>query len=194
MKSHPFKSCVSAIGAITMSLFMAIPAAAANYEIDPSHAFIQFRISHLGYSVLNGRFNTFAGKFTWDKDKLPESGIEVTVQTNSIDSNWAERDKHLRGEDFLDVEKYPTAIFKSTKYTGDAKGGKLEGTLTLHGVTRPLTLDVKFIGEGPDPWGGYRAGFSATATLKRADFGMTYNLGPASETMDFDLFVEGIKK
>ena len=194
MTSRFHKAGASLAAAITLALAMAMPAAAANYEIDSSHAFIQFRISHLGYSVLNGRFNTFAGKFTWDKDKPGGSGIEVTVQTNSIDSNWAERDKHLRSPDFLDVEKFPTATFKGTKYTGDAKGGKLEGTLTLHGVSKPITLDVKFIGEGADPWGGYRAGFSATTTLKRADFGMTYNLGPTSETMEFDLFVEGIRK
>ena len=192
MKSRILKAGASLFTALTLAL--PLPAAAATYEVDLSHAFIQFRILHLGYSVLAGRFNKFAGKFNWDKDKPAGSSIEVTVETNSIDSNWAERDKHLRGADFLDVEKFPTATFKSTKYTGDAKGGKLEGTLTLHGVTKPVTLDVKFIGEGADPWGGYRAGFSATTSLKRADFGMTYNLGPASETMDFDLFVEGIRK
>lgn len=176
------------------SLVLAVPASAAQYEIDLSHAFIQFRISHLGYSVLTGRFNQFAGTFEWDKDNPSTASIEVTVETNSLDSNWAERDKHLRGEDFLHVEKYPKATFKSTKYTGDAKGGKLEGVLTLHGVSKPITLDVKAIGEGPDPWGGYRAGFEATTSIKRADFGMTYNLGPAAESMSFDLFVEGIRK
>jgi polyisoprenoid-binding protein YceI len=171
-----------------------LSASAAHYEIDPSHAFIQFKISHLGYSVLTGRFNTFAGSFTWDKDNPGASTIEVTVETASLDSNWAERDKHLRGEDFLHVDKYPEAVFKSTKYTGDASGGQLEGTLTLHGVTKPVVLDVKAIGEGPDPWGGYRAGFEATTTLRRADFGMDYNLGPTAETMLMELFVEGIRK
>lgn len=171
--------------------FMA-PTQAAGYKIDPSHAFIQWEISHLGYSILNGRFNKWDGTFQWDKDSPGAAKIEVTVDTASIDSNWAERDKHLRGEDFLDVEKYPTAVYKGTRYTGDAKGGKMEGTLTLHGVTRPMTLDVKVIGEGPDPWGGYRAGFSATATLRLKDFGIDYNLGPTAETMQFNLFVEGM--
>jgi polyisoprenoid-binding protein YceI len=179
---------------VLCSLALVAPAGAAQYDIDLSHAFIQFRISHLGYSVLNGRFNQFAGTFEWDKDNPSAASIEVTVETNSLDSNWAERDKHLRGPDFLDVEKYPKATFKSTKYTGDAKGGKLEGVLTLHGVSKPITLDVKAIGEGPDPWGGYRAGFEATTSIRRADFGMTYNLGPSAETMSFDLFVEGIRK
>lgn len=169
-------------------------ALAADYEIDPSHTFVQFEISHLGYSILPGRFNTFAGSFSWDKDDPAASSINIIIKTDSIDTNWAERDKHLRGADFLDVGTFPEASFKSTKYTGDASGGKLEGVLTLHGVSKPITLDVKSIGEGDDPWGGYRAGFKATTSIKRADFGMSYNLGPASESMSFDLFVEGIKK
>ncbi len=189
-------SFLRALAGIAMlsAVSLAMPARAADFDIDLSHAFIQFRISHLGYSVLTGRFNQFAGKFSWDQANPQASQIEVVVDTASIDSNWAERDKHLRGGDFLDVEKFPKATFKGTKYTGDAKGGQMEGTLTLHGVTKPLTLAVQFIGEGPDPWGGYRAGFKAQTTLRRADFGMTYQLGPTAETMDFDLFVEGIRK
>ncbi len=170
------------------------PAIAADYTIDLSHSFIQFRISHLGYSILNGRFNDFAGTLQWDKAKPAASNIALTVKTASIDSNWAERDKHIRSKDFLEVEKFPEATFKSTKFTGDATAGKLEGELTLHGVTKPITLDVKAVGEGDDPWGGYRAGFTGTTTLKRSDFGISYNLGPSAETMQFDLFVEGIKK
>jgi polyisoprenoid-binding protein YceI len=169
-------------------------ALAAEYQVDVSHSFIQFRIKHLGFSVMVGRFNTFEGGFTWDKESPQGSAIEVAIDTTSVDSNWAERDKHLRGEDFLDVEKFPKASFKSTKYTGDATGGKLEGVLTLHGVSKPIALDVKAVGEGPDPWGGYRAGFEATTSIRRADFGIDYDLGPTAETMDFDLFIEGIRK
>ena len=185
-----------AVAGMTMlsAVSLTVPVRAADYEIDMSHAFIQFRISHLGYSVLNGRFDQFGGKFSWDQASPQAATVEVAVDTASIDSNWAERDKHLRSADFLDVEKFPKATFKGTNYTGDGKGGKLQGDLTLHGVTRPLTLEVQFIGEGPDPWGGYRAGFKAHTTLRRADFGMTYELGPTAETMEFDLFVEGIRK
>lgn len=173
-----------------------IPASAADYQIDIKgmHAFIQFRIMHLGYSVLAGRFNDFDGQFSWDKNNPGASSISVDIKTASIDSNHAERDKHLREEDFLNVKKYPDASFKSTKYHGDAKGGKMDGILTLHGVSKSITLDVKVLGEGDDPWGGYRAGFEATTTIRRADFGMDYNLGPASETMDFDLYIEGVRK
>ena len=187
-----------AAGFIT-ALFLATTtrvATSAEYSIDVPgmHAAIQFRISHLGFSVLTGRFNDFKGSFTWDKVSPSRSTVEVTVNTASIDTNHAERDKHLRGEDFLDVEKYPVATFKSTKYRGDASGGKLDGILTLHGVSKPVTLDVEYIGEGVDPWGGYRAGFKGHTRIKRSDFGMTYDLGPTADEMDIDLFVEGLRR
>ena len=171
-------------------------AVAAEYEIDIEgmHASIQFRIIHLGFSVLTGRFNDFGGSFTWDKDNPEASSINVTIKTASLDSNHAERDKHLREADFLDVEKYPEATFKSTKYNGDASGGKLDGILTLHGVSKPITIDVEYIGEGDDPWGGYRAGFEGNVTLRRSDFGMMYELGPRSDEMELDLFIEGVRK
>ncbi|MYH69396.1 MAG: YceI family protein [Gammaproteobacteria bacterium] len=170
-------------------------AVAAEYEIDipGMHAAIQFRIYHLGYSVLTGRFNDFSGSFNWDKDQPEASSINVTINTASIDSNHAERDKHLREADFLNVEEYPEATFKSTKYNGDANGGTLEGILTLHGVSKPIAIDVKFIGEGDDPWGGYRAGFEGNVTLRRSDFGMTYDLGPKSDEMELDLYIEGCR-
>ncbi|MCY4154755.1 MAG: YceI family protein [Gammaproteobacteria bacterium] len=170
-------------------------AVAADYEIDipGMHAAIQFRILHLGYSVLTGRFNDFSGSFTWDPDNPGAASINVTVQTASIDSNHAERDKHLREEDFLNVAKYPEATFASTQYNGDANGGTLEGILTLHGVSKPIAIDVTFIGEGDDPWGGYRAGFEGSVTIRRSDFGMMYDLGPKSDEMQLDLYIEGCR-
>lgn len=170
-------------------------AVAAEYEIDipGMHAAIQFRIHHLGYSILTGRFNDFGGDFYWDKNNPQDSRINVTIRTASIDSNHAERDKHLREEEFLNVRKYPEATFKSTRYNGDATGGKLEGILTLHGVSKPIVIDVKYIGEGDDPWGGYRVGFEGHVRIRRADFGMTRDLGPKSEEMDLDLYIEGCR-
>lgn len=167
---------------------------AADYDVDTSHAFVQFKISHMGFSTMVGGFKKFSGKFSWDKENPGASSVEITIETASLDTNWAERDKHLRSEDFLDVKKFPVASFKSSKYTGDSKGGKMEGVLTLHGVSKPLTLDVTAIGEGPDPWGGQRAGFEATATLRRADWGIGYELGPTSEVMQFELYLEGVMK
>ena len=172
-------------------------AQAADYQIDKQgqHASINFKISHLGYSWVYGRFNDFDGTFSWDADKPEASAINVTVNTESVDTNHAERDKHIRGEDFLNVSENATATFTSTgvEVTGD-NSAKVTGDLTLNGVTKPVVLDANFIGEGEDPWGGYRAGFDATPTLKLADFGIDYNLGPASETVELILTVEGVRQ
>ena len=174
------------------SMGVAVPA--AEYEIDTAHSFIEFRIKHLGYSWLYGRFNRFSGGFSHDPADPSANRISVSIDPASVDTNHAERDKHLRNPDFLDVEKYPDAGFESTGYTGDAESGTLEGMLTLHGVTKPISIDLRKIGEGKDPWGGYRAGFIGTVTLTRRDFGISYNLGPASETMELELGIEGIRK
>jgi polyisoprenoid-binding protein YceI len=174
-----------------------VQAAAERYVIDTegAHAFIQFRIKHLGYSWLYGRFNEFGGTFTYDPDDHSNSQVQVNIKMASLDSNHAERDKHLRGSDFLDVGKYPTATFKSSSYkeTGFNKG-VLEGELTLKGVTKPIKIDVERIGNGPDPWGGYRRGFEGRAEFALKDFGIDYNLGPASRTVEMMLTVEGIRQ
>jgi polyisoprenoid-binding protein YceI len=169
---------------------------ADTYQIDPAHSFVHFKISHLGFSTLTGRFNTLRGSYTYDHAKAEASSIQVEVDTASVDTNHAERDKHLRGEDFFEVKKYPKATFVSTAFR-EMEGGKtamVEGNLTLHGVTRPISLQVEFIGAGNDPWGGYRRGYIGRTTLKRSDFGMHYNLGPAAETVDLEVVVEGLRK
>ena len=160
-----------------------------------AHQFVMFKISHLGYSWLYVRFNDFDGSFTVDADNPENSSVQATIQVASLDSNHAERDKHLRGDDLLDVGEYPTATFKSTKIekTGE-KTAKITGDFTLHGVTKPVTLDAKLLGYGDDPWGGYRMGLEASTTLKLADFGITYDLGPASETVDIIISVEGVRQ
>lgn len=169
-------------------------ASAAEYKIDPSHSFVQFRTKHLGYSWLIGRFNDVEGSFSYDAAAAGSSAVNVTVKTSSLDSNHVKRDKHLRGEDFLDADKYPLATFTSTAYVGDADGGTISGELSLHGVTKAVEFAVKKIGEGKDPWGGYRAGFEGVMSMTRADFGIDYNLGPSSEVLTLELFVEGIRQ
>jgi polyisoprenoid-binding protein YceI len=187
---------LTALGFCT-ALLLPTLAAADRYAIDTegAHAFVQFRIKHLGYSWLYGRFNDFSGEFTYDLDDPSESKVQVTIKTASIDSNHAERDKHLRGADFLDVDQYPEARFVSTSYkeTGINKA-ELKGDLTLHGTTKPVTIDVQKIGSGPDPWGGYRMGFEGTTEIALKDFGIDYNLGPASANVELTLSVEGIRQ
>lgn len=165
-------------------------ASAAQYSVDPTHTFITFRVQHLGVSWLNGRFNDISGTFDYDASNESASQVEMHVKTASVDSNHAERDKHLRSDDFLDVDKYPTASFKSSSFDGKS----LKGELTLHGITKSIVIDVAKIGEGKDPWGGYRAGFVGTHNLKRSDFGISYNLGPAAEVVEMQFNVEGILK
>lgn len=181
--------------AAALSLPTLAPAADYAIDIEGAHAFIQFRIQHLGYSWLYGRFNEFDGKFSYDAKNPTANKVEVTINTASIDSNHAERDKHLRSDDFLDVGKFPQARFVSSKFEDKGNGkAVLTGDLTLHGVTKPVVIDVEHIGEGDDPWGGYRAGFYGTTTLKLADFGITRDLGPASQEVELMLSVEGIRQ
>mgnify|MGYP001812329689 CR=1 FL=1 len=170
---------------------------ADDYVIDTkgAHASIKFRVQHLGYSWLYGRFNEFDGKFSYDEKQPENASVEVTIKTSSVDSNHAERDKHLRSDDFLNVAKYPEAKFVSTGYTQGKDGnGVLKGNLTLNGVTKPLEIDVEFIGAGKDPWGGYRVGFEGTTRFAMADFGIVKDLGPKSKDVEMTLSVEGIKQ
>jgi len=180
-----------------MLLFSVTANSAEQYKIDTkgAHAFIQFKIKHLGYSWLLGRFNTFDGGFQIDRNNLENSSIEVNIDPSSIDSNHAERDKHLRGEDFLAVDQYPQAKFVSTSITKTGEDtAVVTGDLTLHGVTKPIDIEAKLIGEGKDPWGGYRIGFEGTTTFALKDFGIDYDLGPASTHVDMFLSIEGIKQ
>jgi polyisoprenoid-binding protein YceI len=176
---------------------LAKPVEAAEYDIDikGAHASINFRIPHLGFSWLVGRFDTFKGTFSYDAANPGAAKIAVEIDTASINSNHAERDKHLRGADFLDVAQYPKATFVSTSVTADGAGkAKITGDFTLRGVTKPLTIDAVVVGGGADPWGGYRQGFAGKTTLKLADFGILKELGPASKEVELDLHVEGVRK
>lgn len=170
---------------------------AADYVVDTkgAHASVQFKIQHLGYSWLTGRFNRFDGQFSYDAKNPEAAKISVNIDPASVDSNHAERDKHLRSSDFLEVSKFKTSTFESTSVK-DLGNGKLEvkGNFTLRGVTKPIVLDVEKIGEGKDPWGGYRVGFAGTTQVALADYGVPTNLGPASANVELELHIEGIKQ
>ncbi|ALS98990.1 YceI family protein [Lacimicrobium alkaliphilum] len=186
---------------ITLSLaalaLTSTPLLAADYVIDSkgAHASINFKIQHLGYSWLTGRFNNFDGEFSYDADKPEASSITVNIDPASIDSNHAERDKHLRSDDFLHVDKFKSAKFVSTKVQADDDGSlNLHGDLTLHGVTKPVVIEVEKVGEGQDPWGGYRVGFEGETTIALKDFGIDYDLGPASTHVELELHIEGVRQ
>ncbi len=186
--------------ALTALLTLQVPGQALamdTYKIDTegAHAFVQFRIRHLGYSWLYGRFDKFDGTLLYDAAAPEKSKITVTVDVASINSNHAKRDKHLRGEDFLDVKKFPTAKFESTSVQIiDSKNALLKGQLTLHGVTREISIPVSHVGGGDDPWGGFRQGFSGSTTLRLKDFDINYDLGPASTEVELLLDIETIRQ
>lgn len=120
--------------------------------------------------------------------------MNVTINTNSLDTNHAERDKHLRSAEFLNVAKFPQATFASTEVKKDGEDLDITGNLTLNGVTKPVTLEAKLIGQGDDPWGGKRAGFEASGKIRLKDFNITTDLGPASQEVDLIISVEGVQQ
>jgi len=153
------------------------PISEGDYSIDPAHSIIGFAIRHLEINWVEGRFKDFTGVIHFDEKDVTRSTVEFSAKVESIDTGVEPRNKHLRTPDFFDVEKYPTITFKSTKVE-QAEPGKLKvtGDLTIHGVTKPVVLDV----EGPtaavkDPWGNQRAAANATTKINRQDFGVKWN-------------------
>ncbi|GAB1268368.1 YceI family protein [Aurantivibrio infirmus] len=179
------------------TVFLIAPAFSADYKIDTdgAHASINFKIPHLGYSILVGRFDKFSGDFSYD-DKNPQaSKVDVTIDTTSLNSNHPERDGHLQAEGFLNTKEFPTATFVSEKFVSDdGKMGSLQGKLTLRGVTKDVEIQFMKIGEGKDPWGGYRVGFAGSTTLTLKDFGIPTDLGASAQEVELELYIEGIRK
>ncbi|OEO23334.1 hypothetical protein AX279_23775 [Pseudomonas sp. J237] len=183
--------------AIGTALLGAGQAMAADYALDikGQHAFVNFKVGHLGYSYIYGSFKEFDGSFSYDSKNPEASKINVTLKTESVDTNNAERDKHIRSGDFLNVSKNPTATFESTSVKSTGEGmADVTGNLTLNGVTKPVVVAAKFVGEGDDPWGGYRAGFEGTTTIKMKDFNIEKDLGPASQELQLMISFEGVRK
>lgn len=200
-KSKKYLTGLLTGGLLLSSCLVTLPVIAddsvEHYAIDVrgAHAFVQFRIPHLGFSWLYGRFNEFDGSFTFDTEDPSNSTVNVEIQTASIDSNHQRRDDHLRNEDFLHVTEHPTASFKSTAFEplGDDRF-RLIGDLTLMGMSDSIAIEVEQIGAGEDPWGGYRRGFEGTTTLTLADWGIDYNLGPSAKEVEMILSIEGIRQ
>ncbi len=166
-----------------------------SYEIDPVHTAALFKIKHLGISNTIGRFNEIAGAITWDGANLTAAKIDVTIQAGSVDTHSEKRDAHLTSPDFFDAKQFTTLKFTSSSFTKiDDSNYKIVGEFTMHGVTKPLTITAMKIGEGKDPWGGYRIGFESTFTIKRSEFGMTKMLDGISDVVIVTFSTEGVKK
>ena len=165
--------------AITIALVVALPvlAHADTWHIDPAHTNVEFAVRHMMISNVKGQFTKTSGTITVNGSDPTSAQIDATIDTTSIDTRVERRDADLKSPNFLDVEKFPTITFKSTKVEAAGPNKwKVTGDLTLHGVTRPVVLEVESSGAPiHDPMGNTRAGASATTTIKRSDFGLTYN-------------------
>jgi polyisoprenoid-binding protein YceI len=161
--------------AVALATLAALPLSAETYSIDPAHSEVSFTIRHL-VSNVRGRFNDFSGKINMDPKNLPASSVDFHIKATSIDTAVAKRDTHLRSDDFFDVEKYPEISFKSESIKATGKDQyAVTGTLTLHGVSKKVTLPVSFLGQAKDPSGATRAGFETATTLNRKDYGIVWN-------------------
>ncbi|MCZ4515072.1 YceI family protein [Streptomyces sp. ActVer] len=147
------------------------------WTVDPAHSSVGAVAQHLGISSVHGRFTEFAGSIDIAPDEVAKSRVEAVISAASIDTGNAMRDGHLKSADFLDVERHPQITYVSTGLTPAAGTDRwtVHGELTMHGVVRPVDLDLAYLGTGADPWGGTRAAFRATTELRREDFAMNYN-------------------
>jgi polyisoprenoid-binding protein YceI len=162
---------------LVMAALAAAPALAAveKYTIDPAHSQVGFKIRHF-VSKVPGRFGKFSGTIALDPASLASASVAVEIDPASINTDIADRDKHLRSADFFDVEKFPKMSFESTEVVPKGPNkALLRGNLTMHGVTKPVELEVDVLGYSPDSWGGYRGGFEAHGTINRKEFGIVWN-------------------
>lgn len=172
------------------------PSATGEYEFDKAHTQILFFVSHLGFSMSQGEFLDFDGEIKFDDQNPEKSSVDVTIQTASIDMDHEKWDNHMKNKDFFDVENFPTMTFKSTdiEVFGD-KVANIAGDLTILDVTKPVTLATVYNKSAVHPYSGrFVSGFSATAKIKRSDFGMTYGLPGVGDDVEIRIEVEAMRK
>lgn len=173
----------------------------AQWTIDDSHSLIQFTVRHMMISKVRGRFDRFSGTISADEQNPASSSVNVQIDAASINTRDAQRDGHLTSPDFLDVTNYPYITFVSKRIEMlDAARGRLIGDLTIRGVTREVTLDVEYNGQARSPWGTISAGFHASTTINRKDWGLTWNVALETggllvgEEVEIDIDVELVRQ
>jgi|688.fasta_scaffold758767_2 polyisoprenoid-binding protein YceI len=186
--------------ALTLATLLSSTCWAADYQIDPTHSSVAFKVKHLAISSVPGRFGELSGTFSFDPSKIEASKAQASLSVSSINTMDAKRDDHLKSPDFLDASKYPSITFKSnTVEKVSDTAFKAHGDLTIHGVTKPVTLDVTYGGSAKDPWGKERAAFEAKTVINRKDFGLTWNKTietgglVVGDEVQITLEIEGVK-
>jgi len=177
------------------SLALEATLAADAYSIDTAHSAVMFKITHLGVSTFHGRFFDVSGNYSFDEANPAASSFEATVKADSLDTHNEKRDQHLKSPDFFNTKQFPviTMKSKSVKKTGD-KTLAVTADLTLHGVTKEITFDVKQVGAGPGPGGGFRSGFDTQFTIKRSDFDIKFMPGGLGEDVTVTVSIEGVRQ
>lgn len=162
--------------ALAWTLLLASPTRSADtYVIDPVHSLAGFSVRHLMINNVQGRFNDFSGTILYDEKDITKSSVKVTINAASINTENADRDKDLRSPNFFDVANYPTLTFESKRIQKKGKSYLCIGTLTMHGVSKEVTLPFQILGKVKDPWGNTRLGVEASLTLNRQEYGIAYN-------------------
>ncbi len=159
-----------------MSTAMPREGQTTTWELDPAHTLVEFAVKHMMFTTVKGRFTGVTGTITYDDADPTRSSVAAEIDASTINTGVGDRDTHLRSPDFLEVEKYPKITFRSERIvkTGENEYD-ITGPLTIHGQTRPVTLKTEFTGQGKDPWGGQRMGFSAQTKIRRGDYGLKWN-------------------
>ena len=172
-----------------------------NWQVDGAHSAVNLTVRHMVISKVRGQFTKWNAKLALDTADLSRSSVEVEIQAASIDTGVADRDAHLRSDDFLAAEKFPTLRYRSRRVEAPSKDRlRVVGDLTIRDVTREVVLDVEYGGQGKDPWGNQRAGFSATASINRKDFGLTWNQALetggllVADRVDIEIELQAIKQ
>ena len=179
-----------------LALAAAVPAgrAADEYAVDPAHTAVTFKISHLGLSWTHGRFKDVSGTFAVDAANPAGTRFELTAKVESVDTDNAKRDEHLKTPDFFDAKKFPTITFKSAAVKAVEGGYEVKGDITLHGVTKPITVTLAGGRTAEFPKGVVRTGFSCEFMVKRSDFGMDKMVGAVGDNVYLAVSFEGTKK
>ncbi|MBV9658813.1 MAG: YceI family protein [Verrucomicrobia bacterium] len=181
------------------TLFLCLAAAATQaadtFKIDPVHSSVGFSAMHLGVTNFYGRFNDISGTIVFDQADPSKSSVELSVPVESVDTHNPKRDQHLKSPDFFNAKQFPALTFKSNKVEAGSDGSyKVTGDFTLHGITKPLTVEFKKGGEGKGMQGEVRAGGETHFTIKRSDFGMNFMQGAVGDEITISLSLEGVKQ
>lgn len=193
------KKVVSSIVLASLTVLGSASAWGATYEVDASHSNVKFSVRHL-FSKVSGEFKDIKGSFDFDEKKLGTSTGEFSVPVATVNTNNEKRDTHLKAPDFFDAANHPMLTFKTKSVKGTAKKLKIEGDLTLRGVTKPVTFEGEFLGQDKDPWGGTRAGFTAKTKISRKDYGINFNKVLESgkvlvgDEVEIELNIEAVQK